>query len=115
MKKFYIAGKITGEDYQTVYKKFKITEEILRNANFEVINPVSIVPNGTNWQDAMDILFPHFINCDYILLLPDWKESKGVNLEIKWAKEFKIPVIEFSDLTNFLTNNFNPKFISQCI
>ena len=112
MSKIYIAGKITGEDYQLVYKKFAVTAEILTNAGYDVINPISIIKPGTNWDEAMEILKPYFIYCDYILLLPDWNKSKGANLEVEWANEFNIPIIFWSKLNDFLNKKFIPQKIN---
>lgn len=103
--KVYLAGKITGEDYQQCFQKFQLFEELIAIGNFEVINPMRIVPHGTHWDDAMDILKPHFINCEYAFFMGDWTESKGAKTEMKWAIDHGIKIILHADMYEFLRLN----------
>lgn len=104
-KKIYIAGKITGEDYQKAFNKFKATEEMLTGLDFQPINPMMIVPKGTPWQDAMDILKPHLINSDIVLFLPDWKQSEGATQERLWAAYYGKTIVEYANIYGELLQN----------
>ena len=50
----------------------------------------------------MDILRPHLINSDILLLLPDWQNSKGANLEREWAEHYKKQIVEYTQLHDVL-------------
>lgn len=78
--KFYIAGKITGEDD---YKnKFKQAEEVLARLGHSVMNPASLgnYPEFS-WQDYMFICKAMLMKCNAVLFLPDWADSKGATEE----------------------------------
>lgn len=96
--KVFISGKVSGEDYQKCFDKFRITEDILNNGGYDVINPLTIVPQGTSWTDAMDIIRPHLINSDIVLFLPDWKNSRGACVEREWAKHYNKKIVEYANL-----------------
>ncbi|MFA6400917.1 MAG: DUF4406 domain-containing protein [Salinivirgaceae bacterium] len=104
-KKIYIAGKVTGEDYQKCLDKFRATEELLTEFGFLPINPMKIVPQGTPWQDSMDILKPHLRNCDTVLFLPDWKDSDGAAQERDWAVMYDKRIIDYADLYGEIVEN----------
>ncbi len=101
-KTVFISGKVKGEDYQKCFDKFLAVENLLFTASYNVINPLRIVPRGTSWIDAIDILRPHLINSDIILFLTDWQNSKGSKLERKWAKHYKKQIVEFTQLHDVL-------------
>jgi len=104
-KKVYLAGKITGEDYQECWDKFELYENILLLGGFDVINPMRIVQKGTHWQDAMDMLKPHFIQCKHIFFMGDWTQSEGARLEMEWANENHIPVVYHFELEGFISHS----------
>ena len=97
-KKLYIAGKVTGEDFQKCWDKFQDAQDLLEMYGFDVINPMKIVPKGTGWEESMEMLRPHLLNSDFVYLLPDWKESKGSVIERDLALAFKIEVVEHESL-----------------
>lgn|GEM_PF-1136784 len=87
MKKVYIAGAVTGLDYNEVVKKFNEAEERLLDQRYIVINPVKIVPPGTDWDKSIRICIKALMGCDAIALLPGFSNSKGALLEYNIAKE----------------------------
>lgn len=74
----YIAGKITGDpDYK---KKFGRAEVAWRAAGHTAINPARL-PEGLSGADYMRICTAMLEEADAILLLADWKESRGAQIE----------------------------------
>lgn len=96
--KIYIAGKITGEDYQKCFDKFQAIDDTLTDVGYQVINPLKIVPKGTEWEEAMTLCKPHIINTDIVFFLNDWKHSEGAQLERHWAKLYKVRIVDYENL-----------------
>lgn len=90
--KVYISGKITGDaDYK---KKFANAEEMAQAVGFEVFNPAKVPDEGKPWEWYMKQDIKALMDCDAILLLKDWKESRGARLEAYIASQLKIKIYE---------------------
>jgi len=93
-KSLYISGKITGDpDYK---QKFANAERILIYCGFNPVNPTVI--NETEWIKAMIEALVMMLGCDVVVLLPDWGESKGVQIEKDLAEKLGMPIVKFTDL-----------------
>ena len=89
--KIYIAGQITGLDYQEALRSFAAAEDALRKLGHEPVNPTKEngldVPGETQpgkthaWADYMKKDIPLLLGCEAIYLLPNWPRSKGARLE----------------------------------
>lgn len=95
-KKVYIIGAVTGLPYEEARLKFSKAAEGLRLRGWIPVNPTDIVPIGASWNDAMKLCITALINCDMVLLLPDWQESKGGILELTIARNFEMPEMRYS-------------------
>ena len=89
--KIYIAGKITGDkDYRT---KFLKAEEKIRNMGHSVMNPAWILESPEfDWEDYMKVSGAMQKVCNAVLLLPDWKQSRGAKKEYESAMYLGQPV-----------------------
>ena len=86
IKRIYLAGRVTGKHYRTVYEEFKSAKLFLLSQGFdEVINPCEIVAPGTGWTESMMILLPYLAICNYMALLPGYKPSNGAMCEYYFA------------------------------
>jgi hypothetical protein len=101
--KLYIAGKITGLDYNDALAKFAKAAELLRAFGHEPVNPMA--ENGLDgdgkeypWAEYMKRDIPHLLRCDGIYLLPCWQDSKGACLEKYLAETLGMPIVHESDL-----------------
>lgn len=99
-KTIFISGKVTGEDYQKAWNKFQVVEELLTEFGFNVVNPLRVVPRGTDWQTAMDMLDPHLRNSDTVVFLEDWKNSFGARTERKNAELYGKEIVDYGDIFN---------------
>lgn len=80
--KVYIAGSIT---HNPNYKEqFAQAERTLKDAGYEVVNPVK--PEGNKYKWYIDEGLKQLMQCDAIYLLRNWQQSKGACLEKRYAQ-----------------------------
>ena len=91
---FYIAGPITGLPRGNKLM-FTTAEIFLKRQGAIVVNP-SFLPEGLRSHEAyMNICLPMLRECDKVLMLPDWRASKGANIEYTEARRLAMPVFQF--------------------
>lgn len=94
MNRVYIAGKVTGQNRIDCLQKFQAAENLIRTkGNYEIINPMKLVPEGTSWKMAMKICLRALITCDTLYVLPDWHESNGARLEMDIAIALELEIL----------------------
>lgn len=99
MKKIYISGKVTGELIAECTMKFGTAQKQIEARGYEVINPLEVVNDWkATWNDAMRKCISALSECDGLLLLPDYNESKGARAELQMAYVLDIEV--FSDIND---------------
>ena len=77
--RWYLSGKITGdENYR---QKFNSAEKLLKSKGYKVLNPVKGEKDGKTWTYYMKRDIKKLLKCDGIMLLEDYKTSKGAKLE----------------------------------
>lgn len=93
-KKIYIAGKVTGLPELEVIIKFAAAKKAIEDMGFEVVNPVEVVKNfNTPWNEAMKLCITALLDCNCMVLLPCWKDSKGARLEKDIAHSFGMELL----------------------
>ena len=98
MKKIYIAGKVTGEPLAECTMKFGLAQKTIENLGFIAINPLEVVGDWkTPWNEAMRKCLHALIDCDAIVLLNDWQDSKGAMIEQQLAQDLKLRMIVAPD------------------
>ena len=81
--KAYLAGKITGDpNYR---EKFRWAQEELEGQGFTVLSPEKL-PEGMSTADYMRICLAMIDSADVVAFLPDYKESRGAQLEWSWCQ-----------------------------
>lgn len=94
-ERVYIAGKITGD---TGYReKFKEAEQRLEKDYkwnwWCIVNPVREVPEKWPWWRQMLRCLRLIAGCKVVVMLPDWRESRGARKEHRWARRLKKEII----------------------
>ena len=91
--KVYIIGKVTGLDFEHCCDLFEERQKELEIQGHKVVNPVRVVPEGTQWIDAMKICIKELIDCEAYNTLPNALSSRGGLLELFVARELKLKEI----------------------
>lgn len=91
--KIYIIGKYTGLPHNYAVAKFNRSEEQLIAAGVpreDIINPVKLVPEGTDWKTAMDnYCKPAVKRCTAVFIQRDWQDSIGAKIEMQIAEKLQ--------------------------
>lgn len=93
----YVAGPMTGlPDFN--YPAFNAAAAKLRAMGHTVLNPAEnpTPPCGT-WQAYMRMALAQLVQCECIVLLPGWTESRGALIERWLAQVLQIEVMHFTD------------------
>lgn len=81
--KLYIAGQITGLDYEEAFANFERAERLLEAQGHEPINPMKSEGEtpGRRWLEylAEDLLL--IDQCDGLYMQANWSRSRGARLE----------------------------------
>ena len=82
----YLAGKITGDsNYKAKFKRYEL---YYRLQGYTVLNP-AVLPNSEHISYEAYIRMSRAMldEAQVIILLPDYKDSKGALQELEWARE----------------------------
>lgn len=97
----YISGPMTGlPEYNA--GAFRAAAASLRAMGFEVVNPSEIEPlaGRRTWEHFMRADIKALCDCDIIVLLPGWQNSKGARLEAYVAKSIGLSTECFDSLVD---------------
>lgn len=113
MEKVYISGQITGLEYEEYWANFKRAEELVLDHNLIPVNPMKVVAcqaedcgDGSRLDDGRynhdwkcwvkhDII--EMLGCDTILMLPNWRLSRGAQFELQVADTCGLAVGQIAD------------------
>lgn len=92
MKRIYIAGPMTGLP-DLNYPAFNAVAEQFRAKGFLVENPAeNPAPECGTWQAYMRMSVRQIADCDGLVLLPNWHNSRGARAEFRLATDLMLPV-----------------------
>lgn len=97
MKRVYLAGPMTGLP-EFNYPLFHAVAARLRELGHTVLNPAeNPVPPCGSWQGYMRMALAQLVQCERIVLLPGWTESRSALIESKLAQVLGMEVVHFTD------------------
>lgn len=110
--RIYISGAMASTNLPDKnYTQFFEAENILRKYFNNIINPAALGSlENEDWHKYLKRDLKLLIDCDAIIMLPGWDtyKSKGASLEKYVAESLGIDVYYYSDILNFISNNFIP-------
>lgn len=102
MKKIYISGRITGLPLEVARKRFAECEDRLREKYPDALicNPMKFCKydERKTWAEYMRLCLAVLDMCDALVLLPNWRESNGAQVEYHYAHGLNIPVYHYADM-----------------
>lgn len=92
--KVYIAGPMSGRP-EFNYPAFHEEAERLRSLGHEVKSPAELgmESSGYGWRECMRRALQLLLDCDIVVVLPGWQDSRGASLEVKIAESLGMRVI----------------------
>jgi hypothetical protein len=96
--KYYLSGAIS---YTSNFKEYfaKYESELRNKGVTDIFNPAATTwPKDVKWETCLKYDLKFLVDCDCIVLLPNWRVSRGSQLEIYVAESLGIRVVEFNDI-----------------
>lgn len=94
----YLAGPMSGIP-EFNHPAFHAAAAKLRAAGWEVVNPAEVNPDHTRpWAECLRADIVAMMDCDSIVLLPGWMDSRGARLERHIAVQLGMAVYEVEAL-----------------
>ena len=93
----YISGPMIGIEEHNAPMFNQVANE-LREHGHEVINPIELDEPETEeptWADYLRRDIFYVLQVDNLVVLPEWKRSRGALLEILLAKTLNVPVWDY--------------------
>ncbi|ACI06270.1 gp56 [Mycobacterium phage Brujita] len=89
----YIAGPMSRLP-EFNYPMFNHVAKALRDKGYDVRNPAETDSGSTDkpWEFYMRLALQQLLECDEIMLLPGWENSRGACIEERLARELKMTV-----------------------
>lgn len=91
--RLYIAGPMTGLP-EFNYPAFFAAADLLAEVGIESINPARTEGREgmSEWRDFMRASLRDLADCDGIVLLPGWQNSRGAAMEYRIGLDLDLPV-----------------------
>lgn len=99
---WYVAGPMSGiEGYN--YPAFEQAVGMLRGRGFSVASPHELdepghVPGDWSWGEYLRRDLKMLLDCDGVVTLHGWEQSRGASLEVDVARRLGMPVVGLCDL-----------------
>lgn len=95
--KIYLAGPMSGLP-ESNYPAFHAAAAKLRAMGHEVLNPAeNPEPACGTWQGYMRMALAQLVQCESVVLLPGWSDSKGALIERELAQTLGMELSYFVD------------------
>ena len=91
--KVYIAGKVSGLTPEEFHKKFDDCRyEVEKHVNGVILCPTDLCEDDWDWDKCMNVCIPQILTSDLVVMMSDWKDSKGAVIEHTIAQTQHIPI-----------------------
>lgn len=92
----YIAGPMTGLP-EFNYPAFAAAAKVLRDKGVDAVSPAELDDGSTgkSWDYYMRLGLRALLDCDEMVLLPGWEDSRGARLERQVAEALGMRITEW--------------------
>lgn len=87
MKKVYVSGPYTGMVLDNVAHALHWAHGVAIAGAHPIVPHTSFPQAGSDWDEAMRLCKVQLHQCDAVLLIPGWEQSRGAVQEMNWAME----------------------------
>ena len=107
MQLIYISGPYTAANGRTVEANIAGAIAVgykVRDLGLAPLVPhISVLPprpwDGDPWKAAMAECLAQLRRCDALLMMPNWQDSRGARMEVRFAKAWGIPSMNLETLS----------------
>lgn len=93
MTRVYISGGMTGLPNHN-FPAFDAEAALWAAAGYEVENPADKgIVDGWSWEEYLRYDLKKLLDCDMVVTLPGWENSRGANLEVYVARSLGMRVV----------------------
>jgi len=111
--RYYLSGAISsliekGKDFRAYFKEYEneLIHHLTTPQDDFIFNPADTDwPEDVKWERCMKFDIKYLMDTDCLVLLPNWKKSKGAKLEVYLCKKLKIRIVKLNDLIRELMIN----------
>lgn len=96
--RLYLAGPMTGLPNHN-FDAFNKAASNLRGRGWEIVNPAELDNGRTDldWSYCMKRDLRLLLECDAVVLLPGWQQSKGAKIEAGIARNLGITISDYKE------------------
>lgn len=93
MKKMYLSGKISGLPIEEARANFAKAEAVAKSLGYLPVNPMNLHNGNENmsWEDYMRTDIKAMMDCDAIMIQPNYRSSSGARIEVGLAINLAMP------------------------
>ena len=94
---WYLSGPLSG-DYERNKAAMLDATRKLRAAGLTIVSPLEVSPDESlTWEQHMRLDIAALMRCDGIIMLPNWRGSRGAELERDLAIALHMEIVELYD------------------
>jgi hypothetical protein len=98
MSRIYISGPMSNLP-EWNFPAFNAAAKGLRELGFDVVNPAEVNPDTTmTWEQCLRMDIKQLCDCDSLVLLKGWQNSKGAQLELHVAHRLGLAIAHIEDM-----------------
>lgn len=98
MKRIFLSGPMSGLP-ELNYPAFNLAADRLRAAGHTVSNPAeNHPPHCGSWLGYMRLAVTQLAQCDMVVMLPGWRNSRGAMVERALAQGLGLEVMEVPEM-----------------
>ena len=80
------------------FPAFHSATKLLREMGHTVVNPAELNPEpGKPWVECMKVDIREMMQCDTVVCLPGWQESRGATLEVYIGRALGMSIMLIDD------------------